>query len=333
MSAVAAPVRTDIWVVGEIGVRLHVRVVEPGTGSPGRPVVLVHGARAGGVASFDLAVPGGSLAADLAVAGHPVYIMDVRGFGGSTRPAGMDRPPGESPPLVRVRDAAADIAAVVGAVSAWHRAPVGLMGWATGSVWAGLTAIQHPELVSHLVLHNTLYSGSDVHPRFGRGSWLEDPDRPGRVNPALGGYRLSTRADLLGGWDRSIPDEDPSAWRDPAVAEAYVTAALAGDPTSGARTPPSCRSPAGPLVDAFCLATGRQLWDASLIRCRVLVTRGGRDFLSRPEDRVRLLEHLDSAASVDDLELPDGTHFVHLERPERGRSTFLTSLISFLAAG
>jgi pimeloyl-ACP methyl ester carboxylesterase len=144
-------------------------------------------------------------------------------------------------------------------------------------------------------------------------------------------YRLSTAESLFPVWDRSIPLEDKSAWRDPAVADAYAREALASDPTSGSRTPPSFRAPSGALEDSFYQASGRQLWDASMIRSAVLVVQSENDFWSRPEDRETLRAHLTSARSARVVVLPGATHFVHLDRPERGRSRFLEEVLSFLA--
>jgi pimeloyl-ACP methyl ester carboxylesterase len=63
------------------------------------PILLLHGARVPGIASFDLEVSGGALATDLTAAGHPVYIMDARGYGGSTRPLEMAMPQDANPRL------------------------------------------------------------------------------------------------------------------------------------------------------------------------------------------------------------------------------------------
>lgn len=63
--------REDFTVAGDPGMSLFVRLVRSRT-PEGPPVLLVHGARVPGVASFDLDVPGGSLAADLARAGHGI---------------------------------------------------------------------------------------------------------------------------------------------------------------------------------------------------------------------------------------------------------------------
>jgi pimeloyl-ACP methyl ester carboxylesterase len=328
-------IRADFRVPGEGGVQLFVREVRsawPGAGKV--PIILLHGARVPGVGSFDLPVPGGSLAADLAAAGHRVYVMDARGYGRSTRPPEMSLPPEQNPPIVRSSEVVRDVEAVV----KWVRrrtgaARIALLGWATGGHWAGYYATLYSDRLSHLILYNTLYAGSASHAMLGPGSSLEDPRHPGRFNrAAFGAYRLSTGESLLGTWDRNIPVEDKTQWRDPAVAQAYVREALASDPTSGDRNPPSMRSPSGPMEDSFYLASGRQIWDASLIPVPTLVIASERDFWSREEDRRRLIEHLVSSPAARVVVLPDATHFVHLDRAGHGRMQFLSEVLAFLAA-
>jgi alpha-beta hydrolase superfamily lysophospholipase len=51
--------------------------------------------------------------ADLALDGLAVYMMDVRGFGASTRPASMSLPIDKAPPAVPAPEAVRDIGAVV----------------------------------------------------------------------------------------------------------------------------------------------------------------------------------------------------------------------------
>lgn len=90
--------------------------------------------------------------------------------------------------------------------------------------------------------------------------------------------------------------------------------------------------PGGSLEDSFYLATGRQLWDASLLRAPTLVLRSGRDFWSRPEDGPLLAAHA-TDAPMRVVALPEATHFVHLDRPARGRDDFLRLVLAFLRAG
>ncbi|TIM69632.1 MAG: alpha/beta hydrolase, partial [Mesorhizobium sp.] len=114
-------VRADRFVELPTGERLFVREVRrPGAASePKSAVLLIHGARVPGVASFDLPVAGGSLAADLAAGGHLVYVLDLRGYGASSRHVAMDRPPDKSAPLMRTEDVVADISAAVDGIAKW----------------------------------------------------------------------------------------------------------------------------------------------------------------------------------------------------------------------
>lgn len=333
-SAEAKLERQDFFVPSDPGVRLFVREVKSADNGGGQPILLLHGARVPGLASFDLPVAGGSLAADLAQAGLDVYIMDVRGYGQSTRPAAMEEPPAMHAPLVRSNEAARDIAAVVDAIrDRRHVDRVALFGWATGGQWAGYYASLYPGKVSALILLNSLYRGSSKQPMIGRGSDLEDPIRPGQFNrAACAAYRWNAADSLLRAWDASIPIEDKNLWRDPAVAKAYVEAALASDPENQSWTPPRFRSPCGALEDSFYMAIGRQLWDASLITAPTLILASERDFWSRPEDRQNLVADLVHSPKVQAVVIPGATHFVHLDRADRGRAMLLQEIESFVAS-
>jgi pimeloyl-ACP methyl ester carboxylesterase len=327
--------RADHLISSDPGIRIFVREVSPERAGENRPpILLLHGARVPGLASFDLAVPGGSLAADLAQAGHAVYIMDARGYGRSTRPAEMSRSPRDNPPLVRSSEVVRDVAAVVGWICSRRKVQkVALLGWATGGHWLGYYATLYPDRVSHLILLNALYGGSTGHPMLGPGSDFEDPQAPGRFNAAaFGAYRLNTVESLFSAWDRSIPLEDKSAWRDPLIAKAYAEAALASDSSAQARNPQSFRSPSGALEDSYYLASGRRLWDASLIRSPLLIIRSEKDFWSRPEDTTTLQREAVWAPYVKAVVLPEATHFVHLDRSERGRDRLIREVLDFLRA-
>jgi len=325
--------RKDFSIDSEPGVSLFVREVKSSQGKASgnaiQPILLIHGARVPGVASFDLDVPGGSLAGDLAERGFTVYVMDVRGYGRSSRPAAMEQPPEKNAPLVRLDEAVRDIGAVVD----WIRKRTGekppLFGWATGGFWAGYYATLHSDSIRALITLNTLYGGSDKHAMLGHGTDLEDPKHAGRLNPTVGAYRWNSAESLFGVWDRSIPENDKSVARDPRVAKAYEAAALTSDPESGSRRPPAFRSPNGCLEDSFYVAVGRKLWDASLIRVPTLVIASERDFWSRPEDRATLEAELVHAPLVKVVVIPGATHFVHLERAKRGREQLIQKIADF----
>jgi len=323
--------RTEFYVESDPGIRIYLREVrDQSAKADNGPILLVHGARVPGVGSFDLPVPGGSLAEDLATAGFIVYLIDIRGYGHSTRPKEMSEPPEQHAPLVRSSEAVRDINAAIDSIrKRTGRDRVSLFGWATGGQWAGYYAALHSDKLNHLVIHNALYGANTPQPLVGRGSDLEDPNHPGQFNPAVSAYRWNAAPSLLAGWDKSIPLANKSAWRDPLVAEAYVREALASDPAAAGHNPPAFRSPNGAMEDSFYLATGRQLWDASLITVPTLVIAAERDFWSRPEDRELLMAHLVHAPTKRLVTIPGATHFVHLDRNEHGRRQFLDALIQF----
>jgi pimeloyl-ACP methyl ester carboxylesterase len=335
LPAAASLTRRDLRVVTADGVRIHVREVKPVSATRSEPLLLIHGARVPGIASFDLDVPNGSLAADLALQlNRVVYIMDARGYGGSDRPPAMDEPPAENRPLSRAYEIARDIDAVVQTTTRLvGSAQADLIGWAAGGAWAAYYASLWPERIAHLVTLNALYGAATPHALLGPSSNTADPAHPDRLNPNTGAYALYPGASLLPIWDRSIPEADKSLWRDPAIAEAYVAAALASDPQSSQHEPPAFRAPLGAIEDSFYQAAGRRLYDASSVTARVLVVRSERDFWSRPEDATSFMHDAVRAQSTRILLIPGATHFVHLDRPERGREQLLQQLVAFCQQG
>lgn len=327
--------RKDFFIASDPGIRLFLREVAASHATSHLPILLIHGARIPGIASFDLPVSGGSLAADLAIRGFDVYVMDVRGYGRSTRPAEMDDSPAAHPSLVRSNEAVRDIGAAVDWIAhREHVSSVALFGWATGAQWGGYYASLYPEKISALVLLNALYHGDAPEPVVGHGSDLEDPAHPGRYNErgCGGAYRWNTADSLTRGWDRNIPIADKDQWRDPAVAHALVEQSLASDPQSRSQKLAAFRSPCGALEDSFYLATGHELWDATLVTAPTLILVSERDFWSRPIDRENLVRDLVHAKRVKLAILPNATHFVHLDRPEHGRNLLLDETTSFVKA-
>lgn len=322
--------REDFQVESAPGISIFVREIRakaPGTAAS--PLLLVHGGGPGGIGSFDLPVPGYSFAESLATAGagRTVYIMDVRGWGRSTRPAELQQPADANPPAVAVDAAATDIAAVVDAIRMrTHTSRVALFGWASGGHWSAFYAARHPDRVSHLVLLNTIY-GVDAPWPFGE--VFADPKFPGRFR-ASGAYALADASRLLARWDTSIPAPDKTEWRDPAVAEAYVHETIASDPTSGSREPRSVRIPTAYRREAFEMAHGRKYWDAADLRAAVLVIRSELDFWSRPADSAALERELTGAARKRFVTLVGATHYVFDDRPARGRRRLIEEIVSFM---
>jgi len=322
--------RQDFYVTSDPGIQIFVREVTTGEYSASAvPILLIHGGGAGGIASFDVNVPGYSLAEDFAKAGHLTYIMNVRGWEKSTRPAGLDQPPNASLPLVTSEEAVRDISAVVDWIRTSHQnRAIALVGHASGGHWAGMYTSRNPQKVSHLVMLNSLYG---VNAPWNYRRTFERKDRPEQFDFSAAAYREVTADGLIANWTRAIPTEDKNQWSDPAVVRATQTLALENDPTSRTRQPPSIRVPGGFRLDAFNLSRGQKLWNAADIRVPTLFIRGERDHWSRPADLQALEAELVNAPRKKTLIIANGTHFLFLDRPERGRNRFITEVLSFLA--
>lgn len=292
------------------------------------PLLLVHGARVAGIGSFDLPVQGGSLAEDLAQARFDVYIIDLRGYGKSSRPKEMSRPASESKPLVRTPAAIDDLKCAVNQILKWTDSKkINILGWATGGHWAAAYAEQHSDSVNKLIIYNSLYGSVDDHKLLGKGSVFEDKLNPKQFNHSIGGYQLNTKESLFQAWDLSIPMVEKDLWRDPLVANAYAQEAMNSDPESFSHTPPQFRSPTGAMADSFELAIGQKQWQAKHLLMPILVIFSQNDFWSRKADALAIVNEAKQAHLV---EIPDGTHFVHLDRAEKGRSLFVSSVVDFL---
>src|SRR6266849_6117022 len=98
------------------GVQLYLRNKAPASMrqfSAEKTVLFVHGATYPAETSFDLQLDGFSWMDYIARHGYDVYMVDVRGYGRSTRPAAMNQAPADNPPFATTEEAAADVAAAV----------------------------------------------------------------------------------------------------------------------------------------------------------------------------------------------------------------------------
>lgn len=320
--------REDFSVTSDPNIQLFVRAVKPTANSTRNPILLLHGGGGGGIASFDVNVPGYSLAETFAQAGHPTYLMNVRGWERSTRPAGLNQAADANPPLVLSEEAVRDISAVVDSIRQRHQnRTVALVGHASGGHWAGMYASRNPDKISSLVMLNSLYG---VNAPWELRQTFESKERPGQFNPDRAAYREVTAEGLIANWSNNIPAEDKTQWRDLVVAAAYQRITFENDPTSGTRQPPSVRIPGGFRLDAYNLSRGQKLWNAADIRVPALVIRGDRDHWSRPADLQALDAELVNAPRKKMVTIPNGTHFLFLDRPERGRDRFVQEVLSFL---
>ena len=98
------------------GTKLYIRNKRPEgmtQFSAQKTLLFVHGATLPGEVTFDFPVEGLSWMDYIAQRGWDVYLVDVRGYGRSTRPPEMSQPPESNPPVVTTDVAIKDVAAAV----------------------------------------------------------------------------------------------------------------------------------------------------------------------------------------------------------------------------
>src|SRR5215813_1077769 len=139
------------------GIEIYVRNKRPAdmsTFRPERTVLYVHGATYPASTAFDLKLDGMSWMDYIATRGYDVYLLDLRGYGNSTRPKEMSEDPNANPPLVRGDTAVKDIGTVVDFVLARRNIPrVNLLGWSWGTTLMATYTTQNNAKVERLVLY------------------------------------------------------------------------------------------------------------------------------------------------------------------------------------
>ncbi len=273
------------------------------------PVLLIHGATFG-VTLFDLPAPGYSLMAELAASGRTVYALDIRGYGYSLGGAVMDAPPDAHAPFARLKDAVRDVEAAVAFIRAREQAgAVDIVGFSWGTVIAACYATRLPHQVRRLALYAPLYA--EVNEMW-RARIGDAADR-GRIDPAIGAYRLVTRADVIQRWNADIGAADPASRREEGLPEVIFDALAALDPQLRQQTPPAFRSPTGALADLVSVFNGKPLYDPAKITMPVLLVRGADDTTSTESDCKRLLDAIASRAKSYAAIAP-GSHFLCVEK-------------------
>ncbi len=225
-----------------------------------RIVLFVHGSTYPADTSFDLPLGGFSWMDYIAQRGFDVYLMDLRGYGRSTRPPEMSQPADKNAPIVRTETAVKDVAAVVDSILARRKvAKINLIGWSWGTTIMATYTSQHNEKVQKLVLYAA--------------QWLRStPPLTASGNGPLGAYRTVTMSAAKARWLTGVPEDKkkdliPAGWF-----EQWASATQASDPEGAAQNPPVLRAPNGTVQDTQDYwMKGNPVYDPALIKVPVLI--------------------------------------------------------------
>jgi pimeloyl-ACP methyl ester carboxylesterase len=290
----------------DAGIQLYIRNKHPAgvTSFPAEKILLyVHGATYPSETAFDLRLNGRSMMDYVARQGFDVYLVDVRGYGASTRPPEMDQPAADNKPIVDTPTAARDVGAAVNYIAQKRGvAKINLMGWSWGTAIMGMYTSGHNDKVNRLVLYAPAWIFT-TRPAIGGG------DAP------LGAYRAVTRDAAKQRWLNGVPEDKkadliPSGWF-----EQWADATWATDPVGANQTPPVLRAPNGVLQDfrTYWIA-GKPQYDPADIRVPTLLIHAEWD-ADLPSDQARgYFARLTNAPYKRFVEIGEGTHTIIMEK-------------------
>jgi pimeloyl-ACP methyl ester carboxylesterase len=299
-------------------IELYIRNKHPAgvtTFSADRTLLFVHGATYPAETSFDLPLGGHSMMDYIGQQGWDVYLVDVRGYGGSTRPPEMEKPPTEGKPFADTSTAVKDVSAAVNHILQKRGvARINLMGWSWGTAIMGMYTAENNAKVNRLVLYAPLWIFT-TRPIIGG----EGP---------LGAYRTVTKEAAKQRWLTGVSENKkadliPAGWF-----EQWADATWATDPVGSKQTPPVLRAPNGVLQDLRNYwAAGKPQYDPGNIRVPTLLIHAEWD-ADLPSDQAHAyFAKLTNAPYKRFVEIGEGTHTIIMEK---NRMQFFREVMNFL---
>ena len=301
------------------GIEIYVRNKHPAgltTFRPDRTVLFVHGATYPAETAFDLKLDGKSWMEFIAEHGYDVWMLDLRGYGKSTRPSEMAAAPEANSPLVRGDTAVKDIGTAVDYIlKKRHLSKLNLIGWSWGTTLMATYTTQNAAKVQRLVLYAP--------------SWLRQAPPPA-AGP-LGAYRLVTKDQARERWYNGVAEDKKAALIPPGWFDAWANATWASDPMSAKQNPPVLRATNGVMQDGreFHVA-GKPYYGPAKITVPTLLVVGEWDHDTPPYMAQTLFPLMVNAPGKRLVELPEGTHHIVMEK---NRMELFRTVQAFLDEG
>jgi pimeloyl-ACP methyl ester carboxylesterase len=290
----------------DAGIEIYVRNKRPADLTafrPERTVLFVHGATYPAHTSFDLKLDGLSWMDYIAARGYDVYLLDLRGYGKSTRPKEMDEKPEANPPLVRGDTAVKDIGAVVDFIIKRRNIPrLDLIGWSWGTTLMATYTTQNAGKVERLALYAP--------------AWIRTTPSLVQAGPGpTSAYRMVRREQALERWLTGVPEDKkatliPAGWFD-----AWAGATFASDPVGAKMNPPVLRAPNGVVQDGLeYFGAGKPYYDPAKITVPTLLIHAEWDRDTPAYMAQTLFPLMVNAPGKRYVQLAEGTHTIMMEK-------------------
>ncbi|WP_288903603.1 alpha/beta fold hydrolase [uncultured Sneathiella sp.] len=290
---------------GDHGLRVFLRNkrrADTVLGKPGRTLLFVHGATYPSSETFDFGAGGYSWMDTLAQAGFDCWLMDIRGYGRSDRPAEMDQAAAANAPIVHTDVAVADLGLMVEYILAERGLEkLQLLGYSWGTLITGAFTAKNNSKVERLALYGTSMLNS--------GASLIGSDPPSTA------YRLVDAQSIKDRWEYGLEPAEISDIIDPYWQQQWLSHVIASDPKSGDFDPPMLRAPTGVVDDKVRRwSRGHFQYDPAEIKVPTLVIVGEKDIETTPEGALTVYHKLVNAPHRRYIIIGKSTHSALLER-------------------
>jgi pimeloyl-ACP methyl ester carboxylesterase len=307
-SAEASKIMTEEMMVpaSDPGIEIFVRNKRPAelnTFRPGRTLLFVHGATYPASTAFDLALGGQSWMDYIASRGFDVYLLDLRGYGRSTRPKEMADKPEANDPIVRGDVAVKDIGSVVDFILKRRNIPrLNLLGWSWGTTLMATYTTGHAEKVERLLLYAPV--------------WIRQTPSLVQTGPGpLGAYRTVTREMAKQRWYAGVPEDKKAALIPAGWFDSWADTTWSTDPEGAKANPPIIRAPNGVVADGLdFFGAGKPYYDPAKITVPTLLVDAEWDRDAPPYMAQTLFPLLVNSPDKRYVELAEGTHTIMMER-------------------
>lgn len=288
------------------GIQLYVRNKRPEgltRFTPDNIVLFVHGATYPADTSFDLELDGLSWMDYVARRGYDAYLVNVRGFGRSTRPPEMDQPAANNPPLVRTTTAAKDVGAAVEFIRKRRGVDkINLLGWSWGTRIMPVYTVGNNDKVNKLILYAP--------------GWIStSPSLTDSGDAKLGAYRTVTVEAAKKRKEAGVPPEKRQELMPDAWFNAWADATFASDPWGAKQNPKVVRAPNGSVQDTRdFFGAGTPQYDPAAIRVPTLLIVAEWDADTPPYMAQALFPLLVNAPYKRLVMIGEGTHSIIMEK-------------------
>ena len=295
----------EFMVPSEPGIELYVRnkhAAGRSAYSGDKVVLFVHGATYPAETAFDLQLNGMSWMDYIAQHGYDVYLVDVRGYGRSTRPPQMDQPADQNEPFGGSATAVKDVAAAVEFIRKRRNVDkINLLGWSWGTTIMGWYTAQNNEKVNKLVLYAP--------------QWIRNTAALTDSGGKIGAYRLVSMDSARTRWLTGVPEAKKADLIPPGWFEAWSAATIATDPVGSKMNPPMLRAPNGVVQDGRDFwGAGKAVYDPSLIRVPTFLAHAEWDADLPSYMLYAYFDKLTNAPYKRYVQIGEGTHTVIMEK-------------------